>query len=114
MLRAPAKHFLPCLNFLFFPEMLAQAKDREEETCAWLGEPGSQRHVQTESALSVRETSRRSGKSVPPTDREAAPHVGGSGAARKDPISEASAPAWKAEPSPHHIIRKSGVSVGTC
>lgn len=68
----------------------------EKRRRARLGEPGSQLHAQTESALSVRERSRRSGKSVPPTDREAAPHVGGSGAARRDPISEASAPAWKA------------------
>lgn len=64
--------------------------------------------------LSVRETSRRSGKSVPQLTERLPPRRG-SGATMKDPISGKHLPQLgRQNLRPHHVIRKSGVSVGTC
>lgn len=73
-LRAPAKYFPLSLNFLFFPEMLAQAKDsrRVLDTCGQLGELGDWPHGRTASALTVGGLEQEGHESELPVDREVA------------------------------------------
>lgn len=75
-LRRSAKYWTPSLDFLFFPDALAQAKDSQSvRGMCPVGGLGNWPHVQTESAFSTGERSKRPGEPMLPLDREGPTHT---------------------------------------